>query len=108
MTDLHALGWREGENLHVESRFDKGDPANLPQLAAELVALRPDVLVAFATIEAKAFEAATSDIPIVFMVSTDPVATGIVDSLARPGRNATGTALTPQILWSKRLELIAD
>ena len=106
---MHELGWgREGENLHVEARFDNGDPASLPRLAAELVALRPDVLVAWATIEAKAFQAATSDIPIVFILSTDPVGTGIVDSLARPGRNATGTSLTPQILWSKRLELIAE
>jgi putative ABC transport system substrate-binding protein len=106
--DLHALGWHEGANLHVEWRFADGDPASRQRLAAELVALRPDVLVAGATIEAKAFQAATSDIPIVFMVSTDPVGAGVVDGLARPGRNATGTALTPQILWSKRLELIAE
>ena len=64
--DLHALGWREGENLHVEWRFANGDPASLPRLAAELVALRPDVLVAGGTIETKALQAATSDIPIVF------------------------------------------
>jgi putative ABC transport system substrate-binding protein len=106
--DLHALGWREGENLHVEWRFADGDPKKLPALAAELVALRPDVLVASATIETKSFQAATSDIPIVFMVSTDPVGSGVVDSLARPGRNATGMSLTPQILWSKRLELVAE
>jgi putative tryptophan/tyrosine transport system substrate-binding protein len=72
------------------------------------VALRPDLLVAGGTIETKAFQAATSDIPIVWGSSTDPVGSGIVDSLARPGRNATGTASTPQILWSKRLELIAE
>jgi putative tryptophan/tyrosine transport system substrate-binding protein len=106
--DLNALGWREGENLLIELRWGYGDRAKLPALAAELVALRPDVLVAGATIETKAFQAATSDIPIVFILSTDPVGTGIVDSLARPGRNATGTASTPQILWSKRLELIAE
>jgi len=105
---LHTLGWREGDNLQIESRCDGGDPASLPRLAAELVALRPDILVAGATIETKAFQAATSDIPIVFMLSSDPVGSGIVDSLAHPGRNATGTALTPQILWSKRLELIAE
>jgi ABC transporter substrate binding protein len=105
--DLNALGWREGENLWTEARWSFGDPARLPALAAELVALRPDILVASATIETKAFQAATSDIPIVFTVSTDPVGSGIVDSLARPGRNATGMSLTPQILWGKRLELIA-
>jgi putative tryptophan/tyrosine transport system substrate-binding protein len=108
LADLHTLGWREGENLHVEWRFADGDPESRQRLAAELVALRPDILVAGATIETKAFQAATNDIPIVFMTSTDPVSTGIVDSLARPGRNATGTARTPQILWSKRLELIAE
>jgi hypothetical protein len=107
LADLHALGWRDGENLHVEWRFADGDAASRQRLAAELVALRPDILVAGATIETKAFQAATSDIPIVFMVSTDPVGTGIVDSLSRPGRNATGMSLTPQILWSKRLEIIA-
>ena len=94
--------------MHVEWRFADGDAASRQRLAAELVALRPDVLVASATIEAKAFQAATSDIPIVFTVSTDPVGMGVVDSLARPGRNATGVALTPQILWSKRLELVAE
>ena len=56
--DLSALGWREGENLLIESRWGYGDPAKLPALAAELVALRPDLLVAGATIETKAFQAA--------------------------------------------------
>jgi putative tryptophan/tyrosine transport system substrate-binding protein len=106
--DLNALGWREGENLLIEMRWALGDPAKLPVLAAELVALRPDLLVAGGTIETKAFQAATSDIPIVWGSSTDPVGTGIVDSLAHPGRNATGMSLTPQILWSKRLEIIAE
>jgi putative tryptophan/tyrosine transport system substrate-binding protein len=106
--DLNALGWRGGENLLIESRWGYGDPAKLPALAAELVALRPDLLVAGGTIETKAFQAATSDIPIVWGSSTDPVGSGIVDSLARPGRNATGMSLTPQILWGKRLELIAE
>jgi len=106
--DLHALGWREGDNLKTEVRSSYGDPASLPRLAAELVTLRPDVLIATATIETKALQAATSDIPIVFMLSTDPVGTGIVDSLARPGRNATGTSLTPQVLWGKRIELIPE
>ena len=105
---LHTLGWREGDNLQIESRCDGGDPASLPRLAAELVALRPDILVAGATIETKAFQAATNDIPIVWGSSTDPVGSGIVDSLSHPGRNATGMSLTPQILWGKRLELIAE
>jgi putative ABC transport system substrate-binding protein len=108
MVDLHALGWREGENLQWEMRCCNADPANLPRLAAELVALRPDVLIAAGSTETKALQAVTSDIPIVFMMSTDPVGLGIVDSIARPGRNTTGTSISPRILWGKRLELIEE
>jgi hypothetical protein len=70
---LHALGWREGENLQIEERHGNGDAASLPPLATELVALPPDVLIAVGTTETKALQAATSDIPIVFMMSSDPV-----------------------------------
>jgi putative tryptophan/tyrosine transport system substrate-binding protein len=105
---LHALGWREGDNLQIEDRWGNGDPTSLPRVAAELVALRPDVLVAVGSGEAKALQAATSDIPIVFMMSSDPVGMGIVDSIARPGRNTTGISIAPQILWGKRLELIVE
>jgi putative tryptophan/tyrosine transport system substrate-binding protein len=88
---LRAFGWREGENLQIESR--NGDLASLPRLAAELVALRPDVLIANGSDETKALQAATSDIPIFFQLSSDPVGYGLVDSIARPGRNITGIAL---------------
>jgi putative tryptophan/tyrosine transport system substrate-binding protein len=107
-TGLHALGWREDENLQIEERYADGDPAGLPRLAAELVALRPDVLIAPSTQETKALQTATSDIPIVFTTSADPVRLAIVDSIAHPGRNATGISIAPQILWGKRLELIAE
>ena len=107
-TGLHGLGWREGENLQIEERYGNGDSAGLPRLAAELAALRPDVLIAPSTQETKALQTATSDIPIVFMTSADPVGLGIVDSIARPGRNATGISITPRILWGKRLEFIAE
>ena len=106
MPDLHALGWHEGDNLHVEGRF--GDLASFPRLAAELVALRPDVLIANGSDETKALQAVTSDIPIVFMSSSDPVGYGLVDSIAHPGRNITGIAVAPQILWGKRLELLVE
>ena len=106
--DLRALGWREGENLQIAARSCNGDLASLPRLAAELVALRPDVLIAVGSTEAKALQAATSDIPIFFQVSTDPVGYGLVDSIARPGRNITGIAVAPQILWGKRLELLVE
>jgi putative tryptophan/tyrosine transport system substrate-binding protein len=109
LADLHALGWHEGDNLNFEGRSNTlGDPASLPRLAAELVALRPDVLIATGSDEAKALQAATRDIPIVFISSSDPVGYGLVDSIAHPGRNITGIAVAPQILWGKRLELLVD
>jgi putative ABC transport system substrate-binding protein len=105
---LNALGWREGENLQIETRSSNGDLASLPRLAAELVAPQPNVLVAVGSTEAKALQAATSDIPIFFMTSSDPVGYGLVDSIARPGRNITGIAVAPQMLWGKRLELVVE
>src|SRR6516225_6053681 len=79
--DLNALGWREGGNLQVELRTSHGDLAILPRLAAELVALRPDVLIGMGSDETKALQAVTSDIPIVFTASSDPVGYGLVDSI---------------------------
>jgi putative tryptophan/tyrosine transport system substrate-binding protein len=106
LSGLRALGWRDGENLQIEVR--SGDLANLPRLAAELVALRPDILVAPGSTDTKALQAATSDIPIFFQTSSDPVGYGLVDTIARPGRNITGIAVAPQMLWSKRLELLVE
>jgi putative ABC transport system substrate-binding protein len=104
--DLNALGWREGNNLQIEIRSSQGDLASLPRVAAELVALRPDVLIGFGSDETKSLQAVTSDVPIVFISSSDPVGYGLVDSIAHPGRNITGIAVAPQILWGKRLELL--
>jgi putative tryptophan/tyrosine transport system substrate-binding protein len=104
---LGALGWREGENLQIELRA-AGSLANLPRFATELVALRPDVLVCPGSTEAKALQAATRDIPIVFVNSSDPVGSGLVDSIARPGRNIPGIAWAPQMLWSERLGLVVE
>jgi putative tryptophan/tyrosine transport system substrate-binding protein len=106
--DLHGLGWREGESMQLDIRYGTGDPASLLRLAAELVVLRPDVLIAVSSDETKALQAVTSDIPIVFISSSDPVGYGFVDSIAHPGRNITGIAVAPQILWGKRLELLVD
>jgi ABC-type uncharacterized transport system substrate-binding protein len=105
---LRAFGWREGENLQIEIRSSNGDIASLPRVAAELVALRPDVLIANGSDETKALQAATSDIPIFFQLSSDPVGYGLVESIARPGRNITGIAVAPQMLWGKRLELLVE
>ena len=104
---LAALGWREGENLQIEQRV-AGNVANLPRFATELVALRSDVLIGVGSTEAKALQAATNDIPIIFVNSSDPVGSGLVDSIARPGRNITGMAWAPRLLWSKRLGLVVQ
>jgi putative tryptophan/tyrosine transport system substrate-binding protein len=108
VSGLRAFGWREGENLQIEIRQSQGDLASLPRLAADLVALRPDVLIAPGSTDAKALQAATSDIPIFFQTSSDPVGYGLVDSIARPGRNVTGIAIAPQLLWGKRFELLVE
>src|SRR5262249_48392309 len=105
---LHQLGWREGETFDVDALFGNGDFLLIPHLAAELVARRPDVIVASGSTETKALQAATRDIPIVFLQIADPLPLGIVDSIARPGRNITGFSQGPQILWDKRLEILAE
>jgi putative ABC transport system substrate-binding protein len=108
LVSMAALGWREGKNLQLEQRSANFDLASLPRLAADLVALRPDVLVAVGSDETKALQAVTSDIPIVVQACSDPVGMGFVDSVAHPGRNITGIAITPQLLWGKRLDLVVE
>jgi ABC transporter substrate binding protein len=91
MQRLQELGYRQGENLEFTYRSADGRPELLASLAAELVNTRPDVLVAgFGTLPAKAAKAATSTIPIVFASVRDPVGTGLINSLNRPGGNVTG------------------
>jgi putative tryptophan/tyrosine transport system substrate-binding protein len=107
-SDLGAFGWHEGKNLLIEVRSSNGELASLPQAAAELVALQPDILIALGSNEAKALQTASRDIPIFFQSSSDPVGYGLVDSIARPGRNVTGIAIAPQMLWGKRLELLVE
>src|SRR5262249_37684851 len=88
---LHELGYRQGENLDVAYRSAEGHSERLASLAAELVAARPDVLVAgFGTLTANALKAATSTIPIVFASVGDPIGIGLIASLNRPGGNVTG------------------
>jgi putative ABC transport system substrate-binding protein len=88
--ELENLGWREGQNIQSEYRWASGDAERFRAFAAELVAARPDVLVAHATPSAEALARATSTIPIIFAAVSDPVASGLVASLSAPGRNATG------------------
>ena len=89
---LRELGYVEGQNLTIDRRYADGDPARFDRLVAELVALRPDVILADTTPGALAVKRATSTIPVVMINVTDPVATGLVASLSRPGGNVTGVA----------------
>jgi len=105
---LRDLGYMEGKNLVIEFRWAEGKYERLPQLAAELVRLKVDVLVAAGTLGILAAKSATTTIPIVMATSGDPVAMGLVTSLARPGGNVTGMAgLSPEVA-AKRLELLKD
>jgi putative tryptophan/tyrosine transport system substrate-binding protein len=104
---LQEFGWSEGRNLVIESRWVEGDPARLPELAAALVQLQPDVITTRASLFTQAAKEATSSIPIVFIAHADPVGTGHVASLARPGGNLTGVALLQTELGTKGLELLS-
>lgn len=105
---LHKLGYVEGRNLLIESRWAAGNNERLQELAAELVRLKVDVIVTQATIAALAAKRATSTIPIVMAASADPVGAGIVASLSRPGGNVTGvTANSPEVA-GKRLQLLLE
>jgi putative ABC transport system substrate-binding protein len=103
--ELNALGYIEGQNLVLDARYAEGEIARLPALAAELVALKPDVIVASTTNAALAAKQATKTIPIVFTFVSDPVGARIVSSLARPGGNITGVTDYGVELASKALEM---
>jgi putative tryptophan/tyrosine transport system substrate-binding protein len=105
---LRELGYIEGQNIIVEYRHESRGFERLPELAAELVGQRPDVLVAVTTNAALAAKKATTTIPIVFMGVTDPVTAGLVESLPRPGGNTTGITNMAAILTGKRLELLKE
>jgi putative ABC transport system substrate-binding protein len=103
---LRELGYVEGQNIVIEERYAAGRVERLPALAAELVRLKVDVLVAAPAGTALAARNVTSSVPIVFMGEPDPVGTGLVASLAHPGGNATGLADAHADLVPKRLELL--
>jgi len=103
---LHELGWVEGRNVVVEHRDAAGNIDRLAGLAAELVTLKVDVIVAPSTPAAQAAMRASSTIPIVFAGAADPVTDGLVASLARPGGNVTGLSNAGADLVGKRLELL--
>ena len=106
---LRELGYVEGRNLTTEWRWHKGQFERLPDLAAQLVRLKVDVIVVSAPQPTAAVKAATTTIPVVFIAVADPVRVGIVSSLARPGGNATGFAtVVPEGFPGKLLELLKE
>ena len=103
---LRDLGYVEGRNLVIEYRNHEGKEERLPALASELVALKVDVILAVSTVPALAAKKVTRTLPIVFAAAADPVTSGLVTSLARPGGNVTGmSALAPELV-GKCLELL--
>ena len=109
LREIRKLGYVEGENIAIEYRFAEGKLERLPGLAAELVRLKVDVIVgAGGTPAILAAKNATSTIPIVFPAVSDPVALGIVASLARPGGNITGLTIRVPEFSGKRLEILKE
>jgi len=105
---LNELGYIEGQNIHIEYRFAGGSIERLAEFAAELVRLNVDVIVAGSTQSIDAAKRATKTIPIVFPVTFDPVESGFVASLARPGGNLTGLSTVNPDAAAKRVELIQE
>jgi putative ABC transport system substrate-binding protein len=106
--ELSKLGWIEGKNITIEYRFAEQKNERLPELAADLVRLKVDVIVVSGSGPAIAAKSATTTIPIVMANLGDPVGAGLVASLARPGGNVTGNASLSPELNSKRLEVLRD
>jgi putative ABC transport system substrate-binding protein len=108
LQELRRLGWLEGRNVTVEYRWAQGGESNLSNLAVELVQLHVDVIVATATSAVEAVKQATSTIPIVMLYIDDPIAEGVVASLAQPGGNITGVGGFISELSGKWLELLKE
>jgi ABC-type uncharacterized transport system substrate-binding protein len=105
---LHGLGYVEGQNLLLESRYAEGRYERLPQLVADLVRLKIDAIFTFTTPAAQAAKNATGAVPIVFAGVSDPLTVGLVTSFARPGGNVTGVTLNNPELSAKRLSLLKE
>ena len=105
---LRDLGWVEGQSVVLEYRWAEGHPERLPALARDLVALKVDVIMTAGSVPIRAAKGATTTIPIVFVVLSDPVASGLVQSLARPGGNATGLASQFEELITKQPQLMKE
>jgi putative tryptophan/tyrosine transport system substrate-binding protein len=106
-TALSDHGYAEGQNITLHPRFAEGQLERVPRLAADVVALKPDVVVVTGTAETQAVKSVTAAIPVVMVVVPDPVGSGLVSSLGRPGGNVTGLTSTPGLeIQGKRLELL--
>jgi putative ABC transport system substrate-binding protein len=105
---LQQLGWTDGRNVRIDTRWGAGDADRSRRYAAELIALAPDVILASGTSTMGPLLRATRTVPIVFTQVTDPVGAGFVDSLARPGGNATGFTLSEYGISGKWLELLKE
>jgi putative ABC transport system substrate-binding protein len=106
--DLAGLGHVEGKNIAFEYRYASGRPERLPKLGLELVALKPDILLALGGDVVSHLYDVTKSIPLVFAISSDPVRQGLIESFARPGGNATGVTFLQDSLASKRLALLKE
>jgi ABC-type uncharacterized transport system substrate-binding protein len=105
---LAQLGWTDGRNARIEIRWSAGDPERIRRYAAELVALAPDVIVASGSAAVGSLLQATRTVPIVFVQLAEPVGAGFVETLARPGGNATGFMLYEYGIGGKWLELLKE
>jgi putative ABC transport system substrate-binding protein len=105
---LQQLGWTVGRNVQIDYRWGAGNVDRIRKFAAELVALAPDVILSTGSPSVAALQQATHTVPIVFVTVVDPVSSGFVDSLARPGGNITGFALYEYSIGGKWLELLKD
>jgi putative tryptophan/tyrosine transport system substrate-binding protein len=105
---LRELGWTEGRNIVIEVRWAQARPERAAEFAAEFVRLKADVIVTSGTPQVLAIKQVTSVVPIVFAVAGDPVGTGLVASLARPGGNITGLSVLATDLAGKRIELLRE
>src|SRR5215469_6078852 len=106
LQELALLGWAIGRNVRIDTRWGAADAAQIRRHAAELAALAPDVILAFGSSTVGPMMQASRSVPIVFPGSVDPVAAGFVDSLARPGGNATGFIQFEYSISAKWLELL--
>jgi len=108
MQGLRQLGWIEGQNIHIDIRWNAGDAQLARIYAAQLIGLMPDVILASTTVNLEVVRQATSTIPVVFVLVSDPVAQGFVATVAKPGGNLTGFSGSEFSVGGKWLDLLKE